>query len=156
MGVALTSQFAEALRRPLWHHARMLLRSITVSAIILGSTLTSSVVLADVPGPKPQCDVEGLGCEVCWEHYGASEEDKATFESCAKPLRDKGFEEGCRHRQGAGDSVYFCPKGVKPEIQTVGGGCSGCQAAPAGGAFGAIASLALALGALRRRRSRAR
>ena len=43
---------------------------------------------ADLPGPRPTCETEGLTCETCWEHYGADEQEKAAFESCAAPLRE--------------------------------------------------------------------
>lgn len=72
------------------------------------------------------CEAEGLNCETCWQHYGASPDDQAAFEACAAPLRAKGYEEGCRHRQGAGDAVFFCPKGVRPETVVSGGGCASC------------------------------
>ena len=57
---------------------------------------------ADLPGPRPTCDTEGMSCESCWSSYGGEEKDKAAFEACAAPLRAKGLTEGCRHRQGAG------------------------------------------------------
>ncbi len=114
---------------------------------------------ADLPGPRPTCETEGLTCETCWEHYGADEQEKAAFESCAAPLREKGLTEGCRHRQGAGDQVFFCANGAKPPIVTRGpggGGCGGCAV----GADGDGPTLAMVLaglavaGAARRRRAR--
>nr|WP_240807087.1 MYXO-CTERM sorting domain-containing protein [Polyangium spumosum] len=111
---------------------------------------------ADVPGPRNECDVEGLGCQSCWGHYGDSPSDKEQFELCAAPLREKGLVEACRHRQGAGDSVFFCPAGVKPETRVVGGGCGACASAGAAGGAGMVVFLAgMGIAWARRRRTSA-
>ncbi len=113
---------------------------------------------ADVPGPKPVCDAEGLECSVCWRSYGArsAPDPSDPFEQCAQPLRDKGWTEACRNRQGAGDNVWFCAPGVKPEVVTRGGGCGGCVVGADAELGGVGLVLALSVGALlvSRRRER--
>ena len=76
----------------------------TLRALLVLTALgVAGVAVADVPGPRPMCETEGLTCESCWQEYGDGADEKTRFESCAAPLREKGFTEGCRHRQGAGD-----------------------------------------------------
>lgn len=96
---------------------------------------------------------------MCWQSYGGGDapNPEDPFEKCATPLRQKGWVEACRNRQGAGDNVYFCAAGQKPEIVTR-GGCAGCAAEPAP-TFGALSTglllgLAAAVVAWRRRSSR--
>lgn len=122
-------------------------------ASLLGVSMISGVALADIPGPRDECEVEGLGCETCWEHYGSSPGDAAAFKECSEAKKGKGLREACRHRQGAGDSVFFCPEGKSPEKVTKGGGCAGCSVGE-GGLSGALAALGLGVGlaALRRRK----
>jgi MYXO-CTERM domain-containing protein len=127
-------------------------------AAIFGLAL-SREARADVPGPRDECETAGLTCEACWESYSSQAEDKSRFEACAAPLREKGLAEGCRHRQGAGDQVYFCANGAKPKLVTRdfggGGGCAGCAVAENHGGWAALTFAALALaGAIHRRRSR--
>src|SRR5690349_16934832 len=97
-----------------------------IALLTAAVTLIATHAMADVPGPRERCQAEGLGCESCWEHYGQGPEDVARYKACRDPLVAKGFVEGCRERQGAGDTVYFCPPGKKPETKIVGGGCAGC------------------------------
>jgi MYXO-CTERM domain-containing protein len=125
------------------------------AALLLLAALltTTSTALADVPGPKPRCDAEGRGCTECWQHYGSSPESEKTFAECRDAATAKGLVEACRHGQGAGDAVFFCPKGVKVETKIVGGGCAGC-AVGAGASPGALAVIAAGLGALALRRRR--
>jgi MYXO-CTERM domain-containing protein len=122
---------------------------------IFGLALTHEA-RADVPGPREVCEAEGLTCETCWERYGSDAKEKETYEACAAPLREKGYTEGCRDRQGAGDQVFFCANGAKPKRVTRdfgGGGCAGCVVAGNEGGWPALTISALALaGALYRRR----
>lgn len=130
-------------------------RSVIVLSFLLGVTFSSRAALADVPGPRSECDVEGQGCESCWQHYGESQEDAEAFKKCSEPLVAKGLVEACRHRQGAGDAVYFCPAGTKVGKTVRGGGCGACAMDP-GEASTALGAGALGLGllAMLRRRSR--
>jgi MYXO-CTERM domain-containing protein len=127
-------------------------------AALLVLLAQSSVASADVAGPRELCDVEGLPCESCWQHYGSNPADEAAFTACREALAAKGLFESCRHRQGAGDTIYFCPPGMSAEKTTRyvgGGGCAGCATSnDAPGA--ALAALAVGLGiaAVRRRRAR--
>ncbi|MBK8253763.1 MAG: hypothetical protein IPK82_13985 [Polyangiaceae bacterium] len=98
---------------------------------------------ADVPGPREECEVDGLGCEACWQSYGSGEDDQKAFNECAEKLKAKGLSEACRHRQGAGDSVFFCPAGVNAGKTVKGGGCGACSV----GSEGDL-PLSLSLGAL--------
>lgn len=113
-------------------------------SVFLAGLLSSGAALADVPGPRDECEVEGLGCELCWEHYSANEEDSKAFNECAEPKKAKGLVEACRHRSGAGDSVFFCPQGKSVEKVTRGGGCAGCTVGE-GGLSGALAALGIGL-----------
>jgi MYXO-CTERM domain-containing protein len=117
--------------------------------------MVSGPALADIPGPRDECEVEGSGCEMCWEHYGSGESDANAFKECADAKKAKGFSEACRHRQGAGDAVFFCPEGKSVEKVTRGGGCAGCSVGE-GGVTGALAALGIgaALAAVRRRKTR--
>lgn len=134
-----------------------LLRSAFAFAVVALALSTSAAASADVPGPRPVCDAEGLACETCWQSYSDTADDKTRFDECAAPLKAKGYSEGCRHRQGAGDSVFFCAAGAKPEVVTRGGGCGGCalpaRDEPLGSGL-ALAALALTCWSVRRARSR--
>lgn len=124
--------------------------SITVALALVGA---AGAARADVPGPKPVCDASASpACQVCWQSYGGGGDNPA-FDQCAAPLRDKGFVEACRNRQGAGDNVWFCPQGIKMETKVTGGGCAGCAVSDegAGGLLALMASMC-AIAALRRRR----
>lgn len=126
-------------------------------AMIFGLALAAEA-RADVPGPREVCEPAGLTCETCWESYSSDSADKSTFETCAAPLREKGYTEGCRDRQGAGDQVFFCANGGKPKLVTRnfggGGGCAGCSlgAGQDGTTAWAAAAAAIAGAAYRRRR----
>ncbi|MDI3281836.1 MYXO-CTERM sorting domain-containing protein [Polyangium sp. 15x6] len=123
--------------------------------VIAISTFTA-LAAADVAGPRNVCDADGLDCQKCYWHYGREPGDQTEFEQCAGPLREKGLAEACRHKMGAGDEVFFCPAGVKPETRVVGGGCGGCTtagAAEGAGLFVFAAGLGIAL-ARRRRMAR--
>ncbi len=124
-------------------------------SFLLGVSMISGAALADVPGPRSECDAEGLGCETCWEHYGSSSADAAAFKECSEAKKAKGLTEACRHRQGAGDSVFFCPEGKTVKTVTRGGGCAGCSVGE-GGLSGALAALGIGIGlaVFRRRRPR--
>ncbi|MEZ4302824.1 MAG: hypothetical protein R3B70_48320 [Polyangiaceae bacterium] len=119
----------------------------------LAVSLWSAAALADVPGPREVCDMEDKGCEICWQSYGDSPDDVSAFQKCSEPHTARGLVETCRNRQGAGESVYFCPSGTEPKKTTKGGGCGACTIGdgdlPAGVAAGALAIGLLA--ALRRR-----
>ena len=123
-------------------------------SVFLAVSLSSGAAAADVPGPRDECDVEGLGCESCWQHYGSGEADEKAFTECADAKKAKGLVEACRHRAGAGDSVFFCPEGKGVEKVTKGGGCAGC-AVGEGGLSGALAAvgIGLAVAAMRRRKA---
>lgn len=123
----------------------------TAASIAVPLTLMSGAARADVPGPKPVCDASvATECKVCWQHYGGG--DNSAFDQCAAPLRDKGFVEACRNRQGAGDNVWFCPQGTKMETKVTGGGCAGCAVSDEGaGGLLALTAAACAVAALRRR-----
>ena len=123
-------------------------------SVFLAVSMSAGAALADVPGPRDECDVEGLGCESCWESYGKGEEDVKAFSECADPKKAKGLVEACRHRQGAGDSVFFCPEGKNVQKVTVGGGCAGCTVGGEG-LSGALAALGIGVGlaAMRRRKA---
>jgi len=109
------------------------------------------LALADLPGPRQECEAEGMGCETCWQHYGQSPEGAEAFAKCRDPLIARGLVEACRNRQGAGDAVFYCKPGVKVETETRGGGCAGCTVG-AGEASGAVLALALGIGMLAMRR----
>ncbi|MBI4954010.1 MAG: hypothetical protein HY908_18450 [Myxococcales bacterium] len=132
---------------------------ILVVAVVAAGLLASSTrALADVPGPRARCEVEGLGCELCWRPYGGGAEAEAAFGKCRDTQGEKGLVEACSHRQGAGDNVYFCPAGTKPEL-AVRGGCAGCEVGagargPSALGLGLGLALALGLGAWWRRRAR--
>jgi hypothetical protein len=119
--------------------------------------LGASPARADVPG-APRCDAEGKGCEACWREY--QEKDSEQFVACRDAALQRGLKEACRHRQGAGDSVYYCPAGTEVKRTSSGGGCAGCAThAPSGdeplawlGVAGALAGL-VARGRRARRRA---
>ncbi|MDI1428443.1 MYXO-CTERM sorting domain-containing protein [Polyangium sorediatum] len=120
--------------------------------VIALSTFTA-IAAADVAGPHNVCDVEGLGCQQCYWNYDRDPGDQPNFDRCAGPLREKGLAEACRHKQGAGDVVFFCPAGVKPETRVVGGGCGGCTTAGAAEGAGMLVFAAgLGIAWTRRRR----
>lgn len=136
-------------------------RALLAFSLALGASLLARTALADVPGPREECDAdEKAGCEVCWQHYGGAEGEEDPFKKCSDPLVAKGFHEACRHRQGAGDSVYFCPAGVEVHKTIRGGGCGACAAgatespAPLAAGAAGIGLLGVALLGRRRRRSR--
>lgn len=116
--------------------------------------LASRTASADVPGPRPVCAVEGLGCTSCWQPAGSNEDSLKTFGDCQKDAVATGLVRACSQGQGAGELVYFCPKDTKVETKIVGGGCAGC-ATGAGSAPTGLLALALGLGiaAMRRRRA---
>lgn len=116
----------------------------------MGLVLLAPAALADVPGPREVCETEGMACESCWQPYGGPEE-QAGFEACKAPLAAKGYVEGCRNRQGAGDSVYFCAPGATPEKVTKGGGCGACTVGSTS-TTGAFVAMAIGLGLLAARR----
>lgn len=136
-------------------------RTRSCAAAILGGLLAiaglalSTPARADVPGPRKVCDTEGLACETCWEHYGASPEDKAAFDKCKEPLVAKGYTEACRNNQGAGDNVVFCAPNTDVPKVTKGGGCGGCSTA-SGAATDALVGLCVGLTLLAARRRRPR
>jgi MYXO-CTERM domain-containing protein len=122
----------------------------------LGLSLCSRAALADLPGPRDVCDVEGRGCESCWESYRRDDAaEQEAFKKCAEALRAKGLVEACRDRQGAGDAVYFCPAGAKIGTKVVGGGCGACSVG-SGEISAVLAAGALGVGLLAMRRRRAR
>jgi MYXO-CTERM domain-containing protein len=124
-------------------------------AVVLGLLSAGSPARADLPGPREVCETDGLACETCWQHYGASPENDETFNKCKEPLLAKGYKETCRNRQGAGDNVVFCAPGVTAPKVTKGGGCGGCAIGAGDLSNAALAALA-GLGALALRRRKAR
>lgn len=125
-------------------------------SILLGLSL-SRAAFADAPGPRTVCDVEGLSCESCWQHYGDDPADVEAFKKCSEPLAAKGLTEACRHRQGAGDAVFFCPAGTKVGTTVRGGGCGACSVGSGEmSAVLAVGALGAALLGLRRRKARGR
>lgn len=123
---------------------------------LLATTALAPAALADVPGPREVCDAEDLPCVTCWQHYGSDPRAAEAYASCRDQATAKGLVEGCRHRTGAGDTVFFCPPGAKPELKTrwVGGsGCRGCaMTSEAPGAATAVVLVGLGIAIIRRRR----
>lgn len=136
----------------------MATRALLALSFLLGASLFCRAALADVPGPREVCDVdEKQGCETCWQHYGSDPVAEEAFKKCAEPLLAKGFSEACRHRQGAGDEVYYCPAGTEVGKTVRGGGCGACAVGAGEAPVGLGAGLlGIALLAVRRRRARRR
>jgi MYXO-CTERM domain-containing protein len=129
-------------------------RLLIALSLLVGLSLSSRTALADLPGPRDVCDVEGHGCESCWESYRRDDQaEQEAFKKCTEPLLAKGLVEACRDRQGAGDSVYFCPAGAKIGTKVVGGGCGACSVGSGEiSAVLAAGALGVALLAMRRRK----
>lgn len=108
-------------------------------AAVLALLTVASAASADLPGPKPRCDVEGHGCTECRRSYGSDPPSQEAFKTCADSAKAKGLVEACAHHQGAGDATFFCPAGTKIKTKVV-GGCAvsgeGTTAAPAAVALG--------------------
>lgn len=125
---------------------------------LFGIFVAPAAAMADLPGPRDECEVPETGCEQCWQHYGNGESEQAAYSQCASAAAAKGLKEACRHRQGAGDAVFFCPEGASvPKVtkDVGGGGCAGCSVGSAGG-WGGVAALGAAVGLAAWRRRRAR
>lgn len=129
-------------------------------ALALSCLALSAPARADMPG-APRCDAEGKGCESCWREYSQKESEQ--FVACRDAALQRGLQEACQHRQGAGDAVYYCPSGTVVKRKASGGGCAGCATSTPSegdplallGVAAAVAGLARARGS-RRARARAR
>ena len=127
------------------------------NAFVATLMLATAPALGDVPHPRRECVVDGLGCERCMELYNGEPDQNEEFATCKQAAEGRGLVEACRgDRQGIAVPVFFCPKDAHPETKVVGGGCAGCTAGSSGrdvacviAALGALAILAM------RRRSRA-
>jgi MYXO-CTERM domain-containing protein len=121
-------------------------------AVVVLLLTVSGHAAADAPGPRPVCQAEGKGCATCWRSYGHAERDEADYASCKEAAMAKALVEACHEKQGGGDGVYFCPKGVEIPTRVVYSGCGCVVGAPSRPA--AILAVAAGLLAflLRRRR----
>jgi hypothetical protein len=128
-------------------------RALARLAVVVALLSVSGRAAADAPGPRPECLTEGKGCVSCWRSYGHAEQDEADYARCKEAATAKGLVEACHEKQGGGDGVYFCPKGVEVPTRVVYAGCGACTvgALPGVGAMLVVAAGLVAF-FLRRRR----
>jgi hypothetical protein len=119
-----------------------------LAALVFTSLLVAaSAARADSPGPRLVCDDTGLGCTSCYlSAYAADGAPPADYAACAAAAEAKGLVDACHDGGGGANTVHFCPKGVKVELTTVGGGCAidgGAASGTVAGVLGALGLLAL-------------